>query len=357
MNGCPYGSNSRMIFNNFSVIYKVLNKILAEKQVDNIGVCFHTDLDGIGSAFLIAKILYLIKNKKEISKEEIDTTGLAMLLGEYGDISDNKLEDLQDVLSPKNSYSTGISKKMDIMTKNFGRFLKAIRPVIDLNSHSETKAGEIERLENKLKDLAINYGVGYEEFYSSFIKIIDFFNTIEDIDQFTIIRFISQIVQDPINRIIIDLVQKEIDFMVNSYLRPETPQFDFTVQFYGFDNEDNKLPEYRLFLIDSPLDVGRSVMWTYRGRLQYFKDAVDSKKFSVANYRSIIPEMVLKCKNMCCYNIFSGKLSLQSADNSAFDIGKAFGGGGHGNTGEGSLGSVGVDIEELRKHIKVMEII
>lgn len=351
-----YHSNAIMIHKNFVLIAKFLEKIIREKEIQNIGVLFHTDLDGVGSGLLIAKILELIKYNrvKEISVEDIDSVSLATVLGEYGDISEDKEELLFEVFQQKDIYSAGLKKKFEIMTKNLGRYLKAIRPVIELEVHDE-EYSETDRsnMVNKYDELIPKYRIGYREMLKSYYKIKNYFDNLQNIDSLEIISFISSLVQDQTNRIIIELVQKEIDALVDSYLRPSTPQIDIVVQFTNIE----KSPEYKLLLIDSPLDVGRSVMWTYRGRLQYFKDDPDYKRFSMANYRAGIPYILKKCKNICCYNIFSGKLSLQSEDESAFEIGKAFGGGGHGNTGAGSLGSVLIPINKLKQNCIITEMI
>jgi hypothetical protein len=160
---------------------------------------------------------------------------------------------------------------------------------------------------------------------------------------------------DSVNRDIIVSVQQEIDFGVNSYLKPETPQIDTVVKFtnIGFPTK------YKLLFVDTPYDIGRSIMWTYMGRLKYFKEELDDKRFSLANYRQILPEFIVQNTRIACYNIFDGKLSLNDNGNTntAFEIGKAFGGGGHGNTENGSIGSVYIDFKTLKENIDVVNII
>lgn len=355
---CPYHSNSIMIYENFMLIAKILNKVINEKQIDDVGVLFHTDLDGIGSGLMIAKILQLIKENavSEIDNNTIADVGLAMVLGEYGDISDKKEEDLQEIFNPSQLYASGLMKKFEILTKNLGRYMKAIRPVIDAKAHIRSDAHNAEIVE-KYDELKIKYGIGYDEILYAYNKIKSFFNNLNSVTTLDILSLVSRIVQDPINRKIISMVQEEIDFMTDSYLRPETPQFDFCVKFKDLSDNEENWPTYRILFIDSAMDVGRSVMWTYRGRLQYFKDDLNAKKFSMANYKRAIIFMLKACKNICCYNLFSGKLSLQSDDASAFEIGKAFGGGGHGNIGNGSLGSVIVSFNDLKKHTIVTEMV
>lgn len=124
-----------------------------------------------------------------------------------------------------------------------------------------------------------------------------------------------------------------------------------------FTNVDEK-PIYKVLIIDSPMDVGRSVIWTYKGRLRYFKDDADLKKFTMANYKRNIPEMIMQCKNIACYNMFSGKLSLHSDEgNSAFNVAKAFGGGGHLGIDNGSLGSVSLDSDTLKNNSIIISMV
>lgn len=350
---CPYQSNTIMLQKNFTIISKILQKIIKEKEIQNIGVLFHTDLDGIGSGLLIAKIIEIaLADDNQI----IDLTdmNLATILGEYGDISDNKEEILLSSFNQPESISIGLKKKFEILTKNFGRFMKAIRPIIDYYAHY-TNFTDYQKytLEQKYNEYIYSYNIGYKQFENSYFKIKDYFNNLKSVNNLEIIRFISLIVQDPVNQKILELIQKEIDFMVDSYLRPTMPQIDFTLQFKNVSSE----PIYRVLFINSPLDVGRSVIWTYKGRLQYFKDPIDNKKFTMANYKAVLPKMLLQCKNICCYNLFSGKLSLHSEDNSAFEIGTAFGGGGHGNTASGSLGSALIDYEVLKDNSKLIEML
>lgn len=350
---CPYHSNSIMIYENFRMIFQILQKIITSKQVDYVGVLFHTDLDGIGSGLMIAKILHLIKEGRlNLVDEDITSIGLAMVLGEYGDISPDKQSMLFDVFKPGAAFMDGLGAKFEYLSKNIVRFFKAIRPVIDIKSHLHESC-TLENLRLKYNELTFKYGLGYEEFLKAYEGIKAAFNKLGDVNDLTITLFLSSLVQNTINKKIISLVQQEIDEASDSYLRPETPQVEVSIKFTNIENS----PEYKLLLIDSPLDIGRSVMWTYKGRLQYFKDSVVYKKFNMANYLDGLPHLKKLCKNICCYNIFSGKLSLHSSDDSAFRIGKALGGGGHGNLedGKSSLGSVAIDIETLNKNCVIIE--
>lgn len=350
---CDYHSNSIMIYDNFRMIFQILQKIITSKQIDYVGVLFHTDLDGIGSGLMIAKILRLIQEGRVYTiEDDILSVGLAMVLGEYGDISPDKKDMLMNIFKPMAAFEDGLPVKFEYLSKNIARFFKAIRPVIDIKSHIREN-DDIEGLRRKYNELTFKYGLTYNEFLTSYEAIKSTFNKFVDINDLTITCFLSSLIQNPINKRIISLVQQEIDEATDGYLRPDTPQVEVSVKFTNIENS----PEYKLLFIDSPLDIGRSVMWTYKGRLQYFKDSVEYKKFNMANYLDGLPHLKKLCNNICCYNLFSGKLSLHSSDDSAFRIGKAFGGGGHGNLedGKSSLGSVAIDFDTLNKNCVIIE--
>lgn len=362
---CQYQSNSILIYKNFSLISKVLDKIIKEKEITHLGIVFHTDMDGIGSGLLIHRIVdHILNNTVEtISQEDLDNIGLAAVLGEYGDISTDKEEILFEVFRQKDIYSSGLKSKMEKINKNFGRYLKAIRPIMDHYIHvkdPEPETGfnnsptiKFFRLKDKYDEYKRKYDINHKDFYASYIKIRNFFDNTKNLDTMKIVTFLTSIVQDPVNRIIIDLVQKEIDFFVNSYIYPTTPVFDMKIQFTNVQNSK----DYKLFLFDSPLDIGRSIMWSYKGKVAYFKGE-PTRDFSLYHYRSALPYISKACDNMCCYNTFSGKLSLQSSDpRNAYDIGLAFNGGGHANTDSGSIGSAFVDLDTLTNSTVLLEVI
>lgn len=354
---CPYASNSAMIYKNFNAITKALSKIIANKQIDNVGVLFHTDLDGIGAGLMILKMLEIIKKERAPRESDINDIGLAFVLGEYGDISGDKEEIALSVFNQRGNKRDGVLNKMKCMAKNLGRFMKAIRPVIDCKVHLRPGMHDVELME-RFNELKIKYGIGYLDVLNAYLKIKAFFNTAPSINSLSIMCLISQMVQDPINRIIIDMVQSEIDLVTSSYLKPETPQFDAFVKFGMFEDlETDNYKPYKLLIIDSALDIGRSVMWTYTGRLKYFSNTtVDRYKYSMKDFGSELSRIYSRCENMAVYNTFSEKLSLNSTDQSAFEIAKAFGGGGHGGTESGSLGSVSVTLEDLQEHTEIVEL-
>ena len=105
------------------------------------------------------------------------------------------------------------------------------------------------------------------------------------------------------------------------------------IKFEGYED----IPYY-FFVIESKYDIGRSLLWSYKG----------------SNYKS---KNFNNC-GICVYNNGLRKLSSHSFDNdSSYHISKnLFGGGGHILKDGGALGSVELDIEtrdKLFKYIKL----
>lgn len=350
---CKYHSNSIMIRDNFVLIAKILDKLISTKEIEKICLLFHTDLDGIGSGFMLSRILdYIITGEVDlISKESIDQISLAAVLGEYGDVSEDKEEVLFEVFNQKEIYSSGLKSKMESLTKKFGRFLKAIRPISDYYSHEDADHGEFVLLKAKYDEYSSTYNLDSQDFQNAYIEIVNFFNNTRNIDNLKIASFLTSIVHSSRNRLILDLVQKEIEYFVNSYINPTIPLIDFKVQFTNVDRS----PDYKLFLFDSPLDIGRNIMWSYFGKIKNYK-ANPTYEYSLYHYRNALPYMIKSCENMCSYNTFTGKLSLQSKDlQNAYLIGATFGGGGHANTEAGSIGSATVDLKTFTDNCIIME--
>lgn len=310
-------SNALLMYRNLKKIYDFLVHLFSENSFANILVFYHSDIDGISSGYMMARILQLIKENKPLDVNEFYE---CMLYGELGDLSEN----VDSIFG--NEY-TFISKKVvRLSTKYCSIILKSIRPY--LNPVIFDKGCQDTAYLDANKAVAMISEINMKITMNSSINakhgmrsLMTFLNTDTRCD------FIYK-----------DYSMKKEE-LVGRFIESKEPNIFYKGSYNGTD--------YIVMLIDSPYDIGRSVMWSIKAKLPYllYNTNGSTKKKNPSNWAfSLVAdvddkdEFVSAFDNMICYNLFLEKGASHSKDGSAFEMGKEFGGGGH-DTNDGSLGS------------------
>ena len=344
-------SNANLMYS----IYENIVSILKTFHFKEVNIFMHSDLDGIASGIIMRQILEDIKNDT-LNKNNIL---LARILGNYGDLFEEAKYDLTDYfVEPKDVLI--FDKKLKSIVKNFGRFMKAIRPSLHYYCDKETELNlsyytkEVHELENVLERINI-----HPKELSNFLNdiIIKSIQELEKVDTFSIIMYLNRITSNFIYKTINKEFQTIIDAIIKEYLEPEFPQIEMTVL---FKNDPNKT-EYKLLTIETPFDCGRSVIWKYRSsykQLLYKEITMNKWNYKLTDWKDKNHTNLMK--NIACYNKTLNKLTLDGETESSFIIAKSFTikGGGHCDTieeGKGSIGSVNVIEKEFNESIIIKE--
>jgi len=349
LNNYSYKSNSSMMVENYDTIYKYLTTIFDNYNYDKIAIYMHSDIDGLCSGIICIKILKdVLYNRYD--KNYKDNLKLLEIFGNYGDID-------SEVKTMLASYFDSVKdidifdKKMRQYCKSLSRFFKAIRAILyDLenidNDNYALQEPEIYNnlnnmlIENKLSNKIIKHSV-LDQMYDELNKFWKF----REINLKSVLLFFNILGQNRVLNLIVDIYNKEIDRLVNSYLNPDTPLFEMSIKFI----KDKTNTTFKLLIIDTPFDCGRSVLWKYRTSLKYFIGANKENKwkFNIADWNNS-KDLVDISKNIVCYNKMLRKLSFDGDNSAAYNIAsEVFNGGGHPDLEEGrSLGSVVIDDEQ-----------
>ncbi len=342
---CP--SNSQMLYSNYIEIYNVLFELLKENFCSNIHIYIHNDLDGFGSGIIIKKLLNDIKNGN-IDEEYESKIKMALIMGNYGDINENAKYDLADFFN--SDFEINIfDKKIKSFCKTMSRFMKAVRSLLphidENNSDIEKKLNEILRIDN----------IDSNHIRLIIKQITNDIENMEVVDTKSIIVYMNVLANNIIISKILKIYNDYIEFAVKNYIDPETSCVEMTIIF----KNDSTKTKYKLMIIDTPFDCGRSVLWKYRTSLKAILKGNSDKNpwyYKVSDWIAKKDLMGLT-KNIICYNKMINKVSLDSSNNSSFDIAKQlFGGGGHILEDEMSLGSAKINETDFLNSFIILEI-
>lgn len=354
-----YKSNSFMMMENFDDIYSVLFAMLNpdDRVYSNITVWIHSDIDGICSGIIMRDILNRIANNEEIYDKEHYMTNLrlAMILGNYGDIDEHAIVDLANYFDSEDEINI-FNKKIKGWCSSISRFMKAVRqPVI--HKYNKLFNMFLRELETDgFNDNAVDsklVGTIYNDFLGG-IANMSIVNTK------SILFYFNNLAQNDIINRIVEIYNKTVERETTNYIDPTVPCFEMTIIFNG----DKTKTKYKLLLVNSLFDIGRSVVWKYRSMYRMLtKKSFSSSEWyykltdwDKTKFNNIDTEHLMK--NAVCYNLKLNKLSFDSENNSAYDIAKLFDGGGHGGMEDGnSLGSVEIkDITQFYNSFTIKEI-
>lgn len=343
-----YKSNANLMYSNYQLIYDAIKAILDSYSFNSICIRFHEDLDGIMSAIVMKKIMVDIVNGK--ADESYSTKlKLANILGNYGDIAPDAMVDLIDLLSTNDNVKI-YDKKIGLFCKTLSRYMKATRSIRNSN-------------DSLLNDI---YSAYIDETCLDIydIKSIErlIYKSIQDMDDVNlkvILTFMNKIAQNKIIYTLVKFYNQEIERIVNTFVNPDKNQSASFEMIVKFKNDELSTP-FRLLIIDTPFDMGRSIIWKYRSSYNAVSKtsaSISEWYYKATDWAKLKPNTV-NLNNIACYNIAVNKLSLDGITASAYKIAEALGGGGHANTGDGrSLGSVKVDnIDTVLSECVVLDI-
>ena len=334
-----YKSNAFMLYSNYKAIYNTLRPVinLCANKVSAIVVWFHEDLDGVASAIIMRKILSdIINGSADIAYNS--KLILANILGNYGDIAPDAKNDLSKIIvPPSNQAAIDIyDKKISSFCKSFSRYLKATRNIRKYHDDEE----KIRSYNSYISPS----GVSFADINEIENSICYWIASIKDVNLKTTYMLINYIAQNVTINKIVDFYNKESDRIISAFINPEKGQscaFELVVKV----KNDTITTPYKLLFIDSPFDIGRSIIWKYRSSYAATTKAknprVSQWQYKVSDWKNIKNNSI---DNIMCYNMNISKLSIDGSDTSAYAIAEVLGGGGHKSTSDGrSIGSVKVD--------------
>jgi len=338
-----YPSNAALICDNYDYIYESISLLIKEINFEGINVYIHNDLDGIASGICFKKILNDIFEGKP-DPHAVKTLNFAKIIGNYGDIfPDAKLDlvEYQRFNDPK--MLEIMHKKISAYCKTISRFMKATRPI-----HPELKYLDLNNLSSIVLELNLllsSVDLNVLNIKYEVERICDIINSMKVVDLKTILIALNLIANSRTVEKVFNLFNEEIERLVKCYIDPTTPAFEMNIVF----KEDPTKTVYKLLTIASPFDCGRSVLWKYRSSVQSLVKMQPKESQWYYKVTDWDMDMTAEIKNILCYNRTLKKLSIDSSNNSAYDIAKnIFNGGGHDSIDNGnrSIGSVVVDDEK-----------
>lgn len=351
-----YGSNADMMSKNYSMIYNAIKQIITTFRFKTIEIHTHWDIDGVASALIMRKVCIDINNGKIDPHYEIKIK-LAKILGNFGDIDPNAALSLIDIMDDDRAVKI-YTKKINSFCKTFSRFMKATRPIYPVfNDTDENEYKDyIDRFNRYIKDSGLTVS-DIQDVVEK--KIFESLTKLNDIDAKSLIYYFNNIATSKVVNKMVEFFNVETDRIISSYISPsksDSAAFEMFVKF----KKDAAGTVFRLLICETEFDAGRTILWKYRSS---YAAAARNKKtsqwyYSVTDWDRVKPN-VANLDNIACYNSLTGKLSLDGNNNSAFEIGQALGGGGHGDIdgGKRSLGSVIVkDINKLFDEIIIIEL-
>ena len=346
-----YRSNADLMYENFEHIYTFFLNMFRYTSNSNFNIIvhIHNDVDGLASGIIFKYILDQIHNSENVEVPNIQQlrTGIsfAHILGNYGDLDPEAKKDLKSYFKVSTEM-TIFDKKIKELVKCIGRFFKSIRnyDLTDKNCHLNT--------------LLVKHNSSVYEVNDLLNFILEFLsNSKKKIDNKYVIYLLNIFAQNPTLKLVIELFDIEVNRIIQNYIQSSTPQIEMTIIF----KQDGEKIKYKLLIIETPFDCGRSVIWKYRaelGKAMRTQGTSSPWKFNITNYKTKKLDQIAEC--ICCYNALTGKLSLDSnIPDSAYDIAvNIFNGGGHKATSDNrSLGSALIESEkELFDKISIIEI-
>ncbi len=337
--GVIYKSNADMMIKNYEFIFNTI-VLLNEKMNKSIKIWMHSDIDGLCSGMIMKKILDDASGKL-IDINYDSKLKLIHIIANYGDIDPEAKLGLSDIFS-KESEINIFDKKLSSYCKSLSRFMKATRSIYDYLYLHNYDADLVKSLDLRLQSSYINH-----EDIENFLKNIqDSLVNLVDIDIIRSLYFFNLLAQNKILNLILEVYNQEIADIINNYIEPTTPSFEMNIIFL----KDPTRTKFKLLIIDSPFDCGRSVIWKYRSNLNIFLKKcgpANQWKYRISDWSK--DRNLLDYDNVVCYNKQLKKISIDGTNSSAFDVAKnIFDGGGHATTDDGrSLGSVVIEDENL----------
>ena len=338
LTGVVYKSNSDMMVKNYQLLYNTIKIILDRNKSSDITIWMHSDIDGLCSGMIMKKILIDVSaGKMDINYEQ--NLKMVHIIGNYGDIDPEAKLKLTDIFS-KESEINIFDKKISGFCKSLSRFMKATRAVYD-DLYAEKLSEVITEMEFRLESKHIDIN----SIISILMLVDDLLNKLDDVDVKRTLTLFNILAQNKILNLILSIYNEEIAELISNYIEPTTPAFEMQIIF----KKDPTKTRFKLLVIDSPFDCGRSVIWKYRSNLNIFlkkSGPANQWKFRISDW-SKDRNLMDMTKNIICYNRLLNKLSLDGDNSSSFDIAKTiFDGGGHSMMEDGrSLGSVIIDNE------------
>lgn len=342
-------SNAGQITDNVELIYKFLSIPIYSKviPISDIYLFIHTDVDGICSGLLITKMLQdliscnidnIVSEMPNLISNFINTTSLISSFGDYGDVSEDAIYRFMDSSIYDLDQIKTLDKKYKVMIKNISRFFKILKPVINNTINYET-------MQNILKTYDININ-DVIDFYKN--KILKSMITPSKINNQFFVYYINNIVTSPFFKNYIDIITKDINRLTDILISEDNNNIN-ALDMMGCFSIDTSRTIYKLIIIDSPFDIGRNVMYSYKAKIEYNKISTGNKySYKLGDMDSFI-NLYDSVKNIMCYNISIHKISIMSENDSAYNISAYFNGGGH-KADDMSMGSFDIgDISEILK--------
>lgn len=341
-----YKSNTYLMMEKYEEIYSVLAELAYKfKYID---VYMHADIDGLCSGLIVQHILMNIFNeKKSDSISYIDDLNLVLALGNYGDIADNAKLDLDKFLNTESATELDLyDKKISKYCSSIARFMKAIRTGLIEYQNGCVSSELMSAYNLKL----YSYGLTFEDVMSTINNIYKDIKNINNVNAKSVLILMNTLAQNNIINKIIELYNIESELLLVNYMDPVIPCMEMKII---FKNDESK-NIYKLLIIDSPFDSGRSIIWKYN--TSYNKlSRTNSSNVSPWYYKvtdwvnsgvKTIDDIIDPNRNYACYNKMLKKLSINGTN--AYDIAKdIFDGGGHMGDEENSLGSVVIEDENI----------
>lgn len=335
-----YKSNAELLSENYVYIYNLLSDIFNNFSYSDIYVYMHNDLDGICSGIIFRKLLEDIHNG-QLDVNFKSNINLAHILGNYGDIDEDAKFLLNDLFD--DSFSVDIfDKKIKSMAKTISRFMKAVRSVFVTDIFYDQPLTPIgKELLDKIKIEDMNI------LRKLIFSVCNDIRDMNSVNSKLIIVYFNRIMQNNLINDILIKYNEEIETIVKSYMENDSPSIEMTIIF----KEDESKTKYKLFIIDTPFDCGRSILWKYRVMVKNIlknKPKISKWYYNVADW-STKKQLGKLTDNCVCYNKCLKKLSFDSSNKSAYNISKdVFNGGGHKiENAQNSLGSAICKNEEV----------
>lgn len=335
LDGIGFKSNADMMVSNYNWLFKYMQQII-EYNTSNIVVWMHADIDGLCSGLIMKKLLMDVKNG-EMDPNYKTNLMMVNIIGNYGDLYPDSKLDLTTLFGKESEILT-FDKKMSGFCRSLSRFMKATRSVYDDLYENLSYTDIVKQMNSRVDCSKI----------LEFLELIDnMIRNMSDIDIKKTLYFFNILSQNTTLNVVLEEYNNEIAKIINNYIEPTTPSFDMTIVF----KKDPTATKYKLLIIDSPFDCGRSIIWKYRANLAIFLKKCGPAmqwKYRASDWTKD-RELIDIATNCMCYNRMLGKLSIDGVNESAYNIAKdIFDGGGHARTDDGrSLGSVVIEDEDF----------
>ena len=337
-----FNSNVSMMVVHYREIFEIVNKILKSLNDKNVHVYIHQDLDGICSGLVFKHMYNCIKNYLEPTNYEYDLK-FTEILGRYGDIDPNAKVQLTTLFSNEKEIDI-YDKKFSVFCKKIGRFMKATRGYIN---NFENGLVVNESIYEDFKMKIDKYKINNKSVNRIYDTICERIEQLDVVNTQSVVMFFNLIVQDPVFKTVLELYETEVAEITSNYTNPTIPAFEMSIV---FKNDPTNTP-YKLLIINTSLDCGRSVIWKYRTVVNTMlkQGAANSPWYYKITDWKKEKNLVKENENIICYNKMLNKVSFDSSNNSGYTIASdVFNGGGHSQSivDSRSIGSASVSSEQ-----------